>query len=367
MIFNNTNTSTQFRKIHGQPYTNPRGGLLTLIHQNYAFPGNITKTSLTTNISPYLQIIKIANTPLSTYFLIHLYMPTHIEDTTLISIIQTTIFNDIHDNPLSNIILLGDFNRDIALISRQHGPTRTTSTQQDLEWSQFTNSLHLQYIPTNTDYSHQRGNNYTSTSLIDGFYIKRQQNPTNMPRFTSTTIVNLKQNFDHYPICLDIPPNNIISKIPTPAPNNNTTKILNPIPPVNINQFCIKFSEKNTMKIQQLTSILQNNRMLPPNQWQQVCEEMDLLVQNTSKIIEETCFAPPIPALTNQTSKQANKVDTSLEKSKNNGRKNYQHTTLSEKPSNQPLHIPIGAHTHYLQTYKTTHMQISQIHQMTQC
>jgi hypothetical protein len=250
MIFNNTNTSTQIRRIHGQPYTNPRGGLLTLIHQNYAFPGNITKTPLTTNISPYLQIIKIANTPLTAYFLIHLYMPTHIEDIILIPIIQTTIFNHIHNNPLSNIILLGDFNRDIALIGRQHGTTRTTPTQQDLDWKQFTNSLHLQYIPTNTDYSHQGGNNYTSTSLIDGFYTKIQQNPPNMPRFTSKTILNLQQNSDHYPICLDIPCNNIISKLPTPASNNNKPKILNPIPPENINKFCIEFSEKNTIQIQ---------------------------------------------------------------------------------------------------------------------
>jgi hypothetical protein len=177
MIFNNTTTITQIRRIQGQPYTNPRGGLLMLIHQYYAFPGNITEIPLTTNISPYLQIIKITNHPLSTYFLIHLYMPTHIEDITLISIIQTTIFNHIHNNPLSNIIMLGDFNMDIALIGRQHGTTRTTPTQQDLEWKQFTNSLHLQYIPTDPDYSYQGGNNYTSTSLIDGFYTKIQQNP----------------------------------------------------------------------------------------------------------------------------------------------------------------------------------------------
>ena len=134
MIFNNTNTSTQTRRIHEQPYTSPRGGLLTLTHQNYAFSCNITKTSLTTNISPYLQIIKITNTPLPSYFLIHLYMPTHINEITLISIIQTIIFNYIHNNPLSNIILLEDFNRDIALIGRQHGSTRIVPTQQDLDW-----------------------------------------------------------------------------------------------------------------------------------------------------------------------------------------------------------------------------------------
>jgi hypothetical protein len=185
MIFKNTNTTTQTGRIQGQPYTNPKGGLLTLIHQNYAFPGNITKIPLTTNISPYLQIIKITNHPLPTYFLINLYMPTHIEDIFLIPIIQTTIFNYIHNNPLSNIIMLGDFNRDIALIGRQYGTTRTTPTQQDLEWKRFTDSLHLLYIPTNTDYSYQGRNNYTSTSLIDGFYTKIQQNSLNITLFTS--------------------------------------------------------------------------------------------------------------------------------------------------------------------------------------
>jgi hypothetical protein len=154
MLFNNTNTSTQVRRIQGQPYTNPRGGLLTLIHQNYAFPGNIIKTPLTANISPYLQIIKITNHPLVTYFLIHLYMPTHIEDINLIPIIQTTIFNHIHNNPLNNIIMLGDFNKDIALIGRQHNTTRLAPTQQDLDWKQFTNSLYLQYIYTDTNYSY---------------------------------------------------------------------------------------------------------------------------------------------------------------------------------------------------------------------
>jgi hypothetical protein len=106
--------------------------------------------------------------------------------------------------------MLGDFNMDIALIGRQHGTTSTVPTQEDLDWKQFTNSLHLQYIPTDTNYSHQGGNSYTSTSLIDGFYTKIQQIPPNMPTLTSKTILNLKENSDHYPICLDIPPNCIM-------------------------------------------------------------------------------------------------------------------------------------------------------------
>jgi hypothetical protein len=254
MLFNNTTTTTQTRRIQGQPFNNPRGGLLTLIHHHYAFPGNITKIPTTTNISPYLQIIKISNHPLSPYFLFHLYMPTHIDDITLISIIQTTIFNHIHNNSLSNIILCEDFNRDIALIGKQNGNTTTAPTQQDLEWKQFTDSLHLQYIPTDTDYSYQGGNNYTLTSLIDGFYTKIQQNPSNTPTFTSKTILNLTQNSDHFPICLEIPPNNIISKKHILV-QNKKSKILNPIPPENINMFCIKFSETNTNQIQQLTNL----------------------------------------------------------------------------------------------------------------
>jgi hypothetical protein len=121
------------RILQGQPYNNRKGGLLILIHQEYAFPGNITKIPTTKDISPYLQIIKIANQPLSTYFLIHLFMPTHIDNITHIPTIQTTIFNHIHNNPQSNIILLGDFNRDIALIGRQNGATNTAPTQQDLD------------------------------------------------------------------------------------------------------------------------------------------------------------------------------------------------------------------------------------------
>jgi hypothetical protein len=63
MIFNNTTATTQTRRIQGQPYNNPRGGLLTLIHQQLAFPGNITKIPTTANISPYLQLIKLTNPP----------------------------------------------------------------------------------------------------------------------------------------------------------------------------------------------------------------------------------------------------------------------------------------------------------------
>jgi hypothetical protein len=96
------------------------------------------------------------------------------------------------------------FNRDIALIGRHNGATNTAPTQQDLEWKQFINSLHLKYIPIDTNYSYQGGYNYTSTNLIDGFYTKIQSNTSNTPIFLSKTILNLKQNSDHYPINLYI-------------------------------------------------------------------------------------------------------------------------------------------------------------------
>jgi exonuclease III len=314
MMFNNTTTKTQPHRIQGQPYNNPRGGLLSLIHQEYTFPGNITKIPTTEDRSPYLQIIKITNQSLASYFLIHLYMPTHIDDITHIPTLQTTIFNQIHNNPQSNIILLGDFNRDIALIGRQNGATNTAPTQLDLDWKQFTNSLHLRYIPTNTNYSYQGGYNYTSTSLIDGFYIKTQPSSSNTPTFSSTTILNLKQNSNYYPINLYIPPNHIIAKKHLPTPISNKPKILNSIPPKNISQFCIKFSEKNTTLIHQLINILQNNTKLPYSQWKHVCEQMDIIVENISKIIEDTCTAPPIPTLTNQTSKQGGYLPRKLQK-----------------------------------------------------
>ena len=70
-----------------------------------------------------------------------------------------------------------------------------------------------------------------------------------------------------------------------PIPNNNKPKILNQIPPKNINMFCIKFMETNTIQIQQLTETLQNNITLSQNQRQQTYVKIDQMVQNISKII----------------------------------------------------------------------------------
>jgi hypothetical protein len=60
--------------------------------------------------------------------------------------------------------------------------------------------------------------------------------------------------------------------------------------------------------------MLKNNTKLPHNQWQYVCIQMDQLVSNISKIIEDTCTTPPILVLTNQASKQGGFFPRKLQK-----------------------------------------------------
>jgi hypothetical protein len=183
------------------PYTPGRGGLLTLIHNKYVFPGNITKILTQANISPYLQIIKINNHPLIPWLIIHMYLPTHLEDTHLIPYLKTTITDQITAHPNHMHILCGDFNRDIVLSGRQNNNINTSSQEEDIQWKNFTITLNLEYIQTNTNLSRQGGYNYTSTNLIDGCYINLPHNS----RFTSTTNTNMNLNSDHSPITLHIP------------------------------------------------------------------------------------------------------------------------------------------------------------------
>ena len=114
------------------PYTPGRGGLLTLIHNKYAFFGNVTKIPSPANISPYLQIIKINNHLLQPWLIIHLYMPTHLEDICFIPHIQTAITNQITTHPNHTYILCGDFNRDIALNGKQNNNINTPPHEEDI-------------------------------------------------------------------------------------------------------------------------------------------------------------------------------------------------------------------------------------------
>jgi hypothetical protein len=64
LLFNNTHSPTTCMHCRGLPYTPMQGGLLTLVHNTYSFPNNVTKIPTPARISPYLQIIHILNQPL---------------------------------------------------------------------------------------------------------------------------------------------------------------------------------------------------------------------------------------------------------------------------------------------------------------
>ena len=308
LIFNNTHALTRCIQ-QRMPYTPGRGGLLTLIHNKYAAPRNIIKIPTPANISPYLQIIKIKNHPLLPWLIIHIYMPTHAEDTHLIPLLQTEISNQItkHNNHIH--ILCGDFNRDIALIGIQNNHNNTPPQVEDIQWKNFTTTLNLEYIPTNTNISRQGGYNYTSTSLIDGFYI----NSPNNNRFSCTTNTTMNLNSDHYPVTLHIPQNTLIARPPPPV-NNTQTRILNPIPPENLENFNIEFFEANSIQINALTSLLENHNHLTPDQWKEACIALDNIIDKISDTIEITCKATPIQTLTNRTAQQGGFLPRKLSK-----------------------------------------------------
>ena len=142
LTFNNTHALTRCIQ-QRMPYTPGREGLLTLIHKKYAFPGNITKIPTPANIFPYLQIIKINNHPLTPWIIIHMYMPTHLEDTCLIPHLKNEITNEITIHPNHIYTLCGDFNRDIALTGRQNKNINTPPQEEDYQWKNFTASLNL--------------------------------------------------------------------------------------------------------------------------------------------------------------------------------------------------------------------------------
>ena len=297
LIFNNTHALT--RCIQQRiPYTPARGGLLTLINHKFAYPGNITKIPTPLKISPYLQIIHIKNHPLQPWLLIHLYMPSHHEDIALIPTIQQTITTQINTYSNHTLILCGDFNRDIALIGRQNEHNTTPPQEEDFAWKTYIDSLSLTYVPTNTNYSRQGGYNYTHTSLIDGFYIKTQ----NQNLYTCTTITEANLNSDHAPISLHIPQNKLIARHPTP-PTLKPIRILNPIPQDNLDKFNTNFHENNAVQLNELDTILSYEH-LNPDQWKLACYHMDEITQKISEAIENTCSAPPIPTLNDRISKQ---------------------------------------------------------------
>ena len=245
-------------------------------------------------------------------------MPTHSEDIRFIPIIKQNITLQVTTHPNYTHILCGDFNRDIALIGRQNDYNLTPPQQEDTDWRAFTDSIHLTHIPTNSQYSRQGGQNYTQTSLIDGYYT----NTSNKILYTSTTNNDHNLNSNHSPVTLHIPPNTLLARQTTPTPNN-LTRILNPIPQENIENFKSKFYEENTLRMNELTNTLTINH-LTSNQWHTTCQTLEQLIQEITNTIQETYSAPPY-----QISQiaQHNKEDSCLEKPKSNGKNTYPRTT----------------------------------------
>ena len=308
LFFNNTHNITRVTR-QRMTYRGHRGGLLLLIHTKHAFPGNLSKIPTPANISPFLQITRIANQPLQPWLLINLYMPSHEEDLPLIPIIQNTITNQINTHPNHTYILYGDFNRDIALIGRQNDQQITTPQMEDYNWRAFTTSLELSYVLTNTTFSRQGGHNYTQNNLIDGFFIKTPHNH----QYTSTTNQHIQLNSDHLPIQLQIPSNTLIAKSPT-TNSEPQPRILNPIPKEKLENFYIKFLENNSNQIDELIHILKYNH-LTKEQWQQACNSLNTLTDNITNTLLETCSAPPIPILPNNIANQGGYLPKKSQKS----------------------------------------------------
>ena len=152
-------------------------------------------------ISPNYTNKKPPITTMANITSIHGNMPSYIEDIELISTIQQTIRILINAHSNHTYILCGDFNRDTTLIGCQNEHRHIPPQEEDIII--YINRLSLTYIPTNTNYTGQDGHNYTNTSLIDGFFIKKSKSvhiyiyhtDKNQPKFqpfTYNTTYNTK-------------------------------------------------------------------------------------------------------------------------------------------------------------------------------
>jgi hypothetical protein len=110
-------------------------------------------------------------------------------------------------------------------------------------------------------------------------------------------------NSDHYPVTLHIPYNTFIAK-PPPSTNASPIRILNPIPPENLEKFNITFFEKNSTQLKELTTLLEDHQLLTPDQWKNACTSLDYIIKKISKTTEKTCKPDPLPILTNIASQQ---------------------------------------------------------------
>ena len=204
--------------------------------------------------------------------------------------------------------LCGDFNRDIALIGRQNEYTTTPSQAAYIEWHTFTNTLQLEYIPTNNKYSRQGGQDYNQTSSIDGYYIKTPNNTL----YTSTINNTHNLNSYHSPVTLHIPSNTLLARCMPPT-TDRPPRILNLIPQVNIEIFKTIFFEENALQINELTNTLKNVQ-ITNDQWQSSYTTLDNLILKISDKIQDTFSAPPLPYFTNHVAQQGGFLPRKLQK-----------------------------------------------------
>ena len=264
-----------------------------MIPKNIYTNENITKIPTPSPISPYLQTIVINNKPLTPITIINMYMPTHPQDTHLIREIQNQIQLLITQHPNHQIILAGDFNRDILLKGRTSNGTHLPPNQNDLEWAHFTNNIGLITINNQHNHTRQGGLNYTSTSHIDGFY----SNLPNHNHLTCYTLDNLNQNSDHYPVQLNLHPNSIVIK--EPHPHTSNPRITYPIHPANFQKLQTTFMETQSLAIATLTTTLQKEQ-LTHTQWENAQNKFQEIINSLSTCIEQTCMTHPKPPLPNR-------------------------------------------------------------------
>jgi hypothetical protein len=110
-------------------------------------------------------------------------------------------------------------------------------------------------------------------------------------------------NSDHYPVTLHIPPNTLLARS-SPPHTSIPLRILNPIPPENLEKFNIAFFEQNSTPINTLTTLLESHTHLSQDQWLEACTTLDHIINQISATIEKTCQAYPLPTLTSRTSQQ---------------------------------------------------------------
>jgi hypothetical protein len=194
-------------------------------------------------------------------------MPSHPNDTQLIPSILHTLTQQITRNSTYQIILCGNFNRDIALIGRIQNSNTQPPQQPDYQWRNFTQTLGFTYVPTNTSYIGQGGFDYIHTSLIDGYFTKSLDNIS----YTSQTNIDFQHNSDHFPVSLFLPNNTILARPPPPpTPTPTQPRLLNPIPQNKLDLFNNIFFSTHSTKIENLTNLLQEHTQLTNAQWQEI-------------------------------------------------------------------------------------------------